>query len=68
MTMVDGKINPGEPSTVAESRQNFHFEEFATSLESDLILVTEKKVVTPPALQACSKTGNESLGMRKKYT
>ena len=65
VTIVDGKINPGETSTIAESRQSFYFDEFATSLQPGLILVTEKKVVTPSALQACSRKEDETWACEK---
>ena len=68
VTIRDGQIGPGETLTVAQSREGFHFEEFATSHRPDLVLMTEKKVVTPPALQACSRTGKESWECEKIHT
>ena len=65
VTIQDGQISLGETSTVAESREGFYFEELATSHRPDLVLMTEKKVITPPALQACSKRGNQSWECEK---
>ncbi len=59
VTIVDGKINPGETSTITESRQSFYFDEFATSLQPGLILVTEKKVVTPTRVSALAPYAHE---------
>ena len=68
VTIRDGQISPGETSTVAQSREGFHFEEFAASHRPDLVLMTEKKVVTPPTLQACSKARNESWECEQIHT
>ena len=65
VTVRSGQISPGETSTVAQSREGFHFAEFATSHRPDLVLMTEKKIITPPALQACSKIGNKSWECEK---
>ena len=68
VTIQDARIHLGQTATIVESRPGFHFEELAVSHRPDLVLMTEKKVVTPPVLQACSKTGNESWQCEKIHT
>ncbi len=68
VTIQDERVHLGETATIVESRPGFHFEEFAASRRHDLVLITEKKVITPPALQACSKAGNKSWQCEKIHT
>ena len=68
VTIEEGQVRLGDTSTVAESRQGFHFEEIATSSRPDLVLVTEKKIVTPPTLQACSRREKRNWRCEKLHT
>ena len=68
VTIEEGQLNLSDIKKVAESREGFHFEEISTSLNPNFLLATEKKIVTPPSLLACSKQENLSWGCEKIHT
>jgi len=68
VTIEEGQLNLSDISKVAESREGFHFEQMSTSSNPNVLLVTEKKIVTPPSLLACANQENFTWECEKIHT
>ena len=59
-TLANRRIDLSETLTIAVSSEGFHFGELATAGDPDIVLVTEKKLLSRSKLMACSKAEKEN--------